>query len=244
MASEGGCCGGGGSGGAGGGSEGECSKGSACCKSAQAQALPALGSVAAVETFHAMTLPELVRRFRRGVENFDRRMFDLTEEQLDQAFLPDAGVGRWPVRVVLGHIADADLVAVHRMRKIVAEDNPILTEWDEHAFVDQNLYGVGQGMAGGGVIGAFVAAIHVMRQWTGMWLASLTDAQLSRTGMHPSRGPQSVRDIAVYYTWHLENHAAFVNAKVERFLGREAPAQQDKAAPKAAGSCGSGCGCR
>jgi hypothetical protein len=127
------------------------------------------------------------------------------------------------------------------MRKIVAEDNPMLTEWDEQAFVDQNLYGVGQGMAGGGVVGAFVAAIHVLRQWTGMWLASLSDAQLARTGMHPSRGPQSVREIAALYTWHLENHAAFVNAKVERFLGPEAPAQ----APKAqAGSCGSGCGCR
>lgn len=226
MGSDGGCCGGKGKSGGGG-----------CCKTVQS--VPDLGTVPSVESFFAMGLPELVGRYRRGVENFDRRVFELTEEQLDQAFLPDAGVGRWPVRVVLGHIADADLVAVHRMRRIVAEDNPVFAEWDENAFVDQNLYGVGQGLAGGGVVGAFVAAIHVLRQWSGMWIASLSDAQLARTGMHPSRGPQSVRDIAVYYAWHLEHHAAFVNAKVERFLG---PREQ---AVQAAGSCGcgSGCGC-
>lgn len=242
MSSESGCCGGssGSGGGCGcGGASGGGGAGGSCCKTTQG--LPAMGIIAPVEAFHSMTLPELVRRFRRGVENFDRRMFDLSEEQLDQAFLPDAGVGRWPVRVVLGHLADADLVAVHRMRKIVAEDNPILTEWDEHAFIDQNLYGVGQGMAGGGVVGAFVAAIHVLRQWTGMWLASLSDSQLARTGMHPTHGPQSVRDIAVYYTWHLESHAAFINAKVERFLGPQAAVEEQK---QAAGSCGSGCGCK
>lgn len=227
MASDSGCCGGKGNGSSAGG----------CCKTVQA--IPAIGGVPTVEAFSAMGLPELVRRYRRGVENFDRRMFELSEDQLDQAFLPDAGVGRWPVRVVLGHIADADLAAVHRMRRIVAEDHPVFAEWDENAFVDQNLYGVGQGLAGGGVVGAFVAAIHVLRQWSGMWLASLSDAQLARTGMHPSRGPQSVRDIAIYYAWHLEHHAAYVNAKVERFLG---PVQA-VAEPAGSCGCGSGCGC-
>lgn len=224
--SEGGCCGGKGKGTAGG-----------CCK--DATAISKLGCVPTLEEFGAMTLPELVRRFRRGVENFDRRVFDLDEDQLDQAFLPDAGVGRWPVRVVLGHIADADLVAIHRMRRIVAEDNPMLAEWDENAFVDRNLYGVGMGMAGGGVVGAFVAAIHVLRQWSGMWVASLSDEQLARTGLHPTRGAMSVRDILVYYTWHLEHHAAYINAKAERFLG---PAET--AAAEAKTGCGSGgCGC-
>ncbi len=223
----GGCCGGKGKGSA----EG-------CCKDATGR--PRLGCVPSKDEFQAMSLPELVRRFRRGVENFDRRVFDLEEEQLDQAFLPDARVGNWPIRVVLGHITDADLVAVHRMRRIVAEDNPVLAEWDENAFVDKNLYGVGQGMAGGGVVGALVAAIHVMRQWGGMWVAGLSDQQLARQGMHPTLGALSVRDILVYYTWHLEHHAAFINAKVERFLGEEQP---EPAEARSGGCGGGGCGC-
>lgn len=212
-----------------------CGGSGACCKEWSA---PRLGKVEAVENLKTLSLPDLVRRYRKGVENFDRRIFDLSEEQLDQAFLPDAGVGRWPIRVVLGHVADAELVAVHRMRRIVAEERPMLCEWDENAFVDRNVYGVGLGPSGGGAIGAFVAATHVMRQWTSMWFSGLSDADMARVGLHPSRGEQSVKDIITLYTWHLEHHAAFVNEKVVRFLG-EAPAEEPKQ-----GGCGSGCGCK
>lgn len=208
---------------------------STCC---QEWTLPRLGRVEPADALKSLTLPELVRRFRKGVENYDKRVFDLSEDQLDQAFLPDAGVGRWPVRVVLGHIADAEMVAVHRMRRIVAEDRPILNEWDENAFVDRNLYGVGRGPSGGGAVGAFVATTHVLRQWTSMWFSGLSDAEMARVGLHPSRGEQSVRDIVTLYTWHLEHHASFVNEKVVRFLG-EAPAEEPKK-----GGCGSGCGCK
>ncbi len=210
-----------------------------CCKDV-VNVIPRLGKVDKVETIAALSTPDLLLRFRKGVENFDRRLFWLTEEQLDQAFLPDAGVGRWPARVLIGHVADADLVAVHRMRKIVAEERPLLAEWDENAFVDQNLYGVGQGVSGGGSIGAFVAIIHTLRQWAAMWLAGLSEAQLARTGMHPSKGEQSVRTIVASYTYHLESHAAYLNAKIVKFLGEAAEATTE---PQASGG-GGGCGCK
>ena len=216
-------------------------KTSGCCKEKPAPTpIPRLGLVPDQARFAALPTQELVARFRRGVENFDRRLFWLTDEQLDQAFLPDVGVGRWPTRVVLGHLADADLVAVHRMRRIFAEDQPMLAEWDENAFVDRNIYGLSQGVSGGGSVGAFVAIIHTLRQWTALWAASLSEQDLKRTGMHPTKGPQSIRDILALYTWHLEHHAAYVNAKIERFLGE--PTADDVSAP--GGSCGAGCGCK
>src|SRR5690606_14258592 len=79
---------------------------------------------------------ELLERYAAGIENFDRRVVKLTDEQLDQAWLPEAGVGRWPARVLLGHLADAELVFVHRLRRAVAEENPVLSVWEENAFVD------------------------------------------------------------------------------------------------------------
>src|ERR1044071_1538478 len=73
-----------------------------------------------VEQISALATPALLARFRKGVENLDRRMFWLKDAQLDSAFLPSAGVGRWPVRVLLGHLADAELAVAHRMRRTVA----------------------------------------------------------------------------------------------------------------------------
>ncbi len=178
----------------------------------------------------ALPAEELIGRYRMGLENFDPRIFELSDEQMDMAFLPDANVGRWPVRVLIGHLADAELSFSHRMRRAVAEENPLLAVWDENAFIDSGLYAGGQYPVGG-----FIAVIHTLRRWTAEWLATLTPAQLERQAMHPERGPLSVRTILAYSTWHLEHHARFLNSKICKMLG-PAPAAEG-------GGCGAGCGC-
>lgn len=174
-----------------------------------------------IETFRDLTTPALVERYRLGVENFDRRVLELTDAQLDMAWLPDAGVGRWPVRVLLGHLADAELAFVMRMRQVVAEDRPVFAVWDESAFIDSGLY---QGADGKGgplrPIAGFIAAIHTLRKWHGEWLGTLTDQQWNRTALHPVRGEQTTRVVLDYATWHLEHHAWYLHAKVARVLGR------------------------
>ncbi len=161
---------------------------------------------------------ELVDRFEIGVENFDRRVFELTDAQLDQAFLPEAGVGRWPCRVLLGHLADAELPFVMRMRRIVAEEHPMLQPWDETAFVDSGMYGTPETGEQYPIAG-FVAAVHTLRKWTASWLRTLTPQQTQRTGLHPERGEQTVAHIAAWDTYHLEHHAYYLNLKVKKFRG-------------------------
>lgn len=159
---------------------------------------------------------ELVLRYKTGVENFDARAMSLSDAQLDTAFFPEAGVGTWPCRVLLGHLADAELAFVFRMRKVVAEEHPMLEAWDEIAFIDcQRMYGTPE-TGPRFPVGAFVAAIHTLRQWTGVWLSSLPREAFDRTGLHVERGEQSLRLILAYATWHLEHHAWYLNRKVER----------------------------
>lgn len=167
-----------------------------------------------LDAFLAMGVPQLLERYRIGVEHFDRRVFELTDEQLDMAWLPSAGVGRWPCRVLLGHLADAELVFVARMRQMVAEERPTFSVWDENAFIDAGIY---NGPAR--PPGAFVAAIHTLRKWHGEWLGTLEPAAFERMALHPVRGPQSMKTVLTYDTWHLEHHAWYLNAKVARLKG-------------------------
>ncbi len=167
------------------------------------------------EEFAALSEVELIERFAIGVERFDRRVLELDHAALDTAFRPEAGVGRWPCRVLLGHLADAELVFVHRLRRVVAEDGPLLAVWDEEAFIDHGLYG-GPEDGPRHPIGAFIAAIHTLRQWTAPWLRTLRPAQWTRRAMHPQRGEQTTRVILELTTWHLEHHAWYLNAKVAR----------------------------
>jgi hypothetical protein len=173
-----------------------------------------------LDEFLAMPAPALLERFVVGVGRFDRRALALPDAQLDTAFLPDAGVGRWPVRVLLGHLADAELCFAFRMRRVVGEDNPVLEAWDENSYIDRGLYGTertpqGQRQAAG----AFVATVFTLRKWVGEWLRTLDAGAWQRKGLHTVRGEQTLRTILAYDTWHLEHHAWYLNAKIVKLMG-------------------------
>ena len=160
-------------------------------------------------------------------------VFDLTDEQTDRTFGEDEGVGLWSVRKLLGHLADAELVFTHRIRRIIAEDGPVLALWDHEAFLDSSIYGPELRSPAAG----FVAAIHTMRRWTAELLMSLTPEQWERTAMHPEQGEVRVLKLVEYAAWHVENHAKFLKMKLDLMLG-----ECEEVA--AAGGCGSGCGCK
>ncbi len=212
------------------------------------------------ETFLALEPHALIARYRRGIENFDRRIFFLDEQQLDIAFLPDSGVGRWPIRVLVGHLADAEIATIHRVRRAVAEDHPVVALWDENAFIDAGVYGRASAAvdAAGNApapiassafpLAGFVAVIHTLRRWMSEWLMTLTPAQWERSVMHPQRGEVTVRQMVSYDVWHLEHHGWYLNAKVEKLLGVDIPesalAGSANPAGGGGGGCGSGCGCK
>lgn len=173
-----------------------------------------------LDQYLAMTVPDLASRFAIGVEVMDQRVFKLRDEQLDMAFLPDAGVGRWPIRVLLGHLADAEMVLTHRMRCIAAQENPILHNWDENAFIDAGIYGTERTPPElRQPIGAYIATIYTLRKWTSDWLRSLAPTAWERKGLHTERGEMTLKTILTYDTWHLDHHAWFLNRKVAKLIG-------------------------
>jgi hypothetical protein len=208
--------------------------------------LRAVNEDATAEQLAQLPILHLVMRYRKGIEKLDQRVFELTEEQIDMAFLPEANVGRWPVRVLLGHLADAEVAAVHRMRRIVGEDGPVVNNWDEDAFVDANLYNNGpkayaEDAQGDNArvmqaLGGSMAVIHTLRQWCGQWLLTLPESAWTRTMMHPARGAVSLKDYVALNTWHLEHHGRFLTQKLDRMGIPHAMPEQTSG-----GCCGGGC---
>lgn len=183
-------------------------------------------SLPTVDAFSSLKVPELIARYARGVDAIDPRVAEMTAEDVDTAFLESAGVGKLPIRVLIGHLADADIVFSHRMRRAVAEDQPILADFDHEAFIDAGLYGVvspreGEPARRSPPLGASLAAMHAVRQWTASWLDTLEEHDLSRSAMHPENGPMSVRRMVEYMAWHAEYHGVFIHAKVEKLLSTE-----------------------
>jgi len=176
-------------------------------------------SPTSIKTLKQLSTDQLIARMRIGVESIDPRIFQLTDEQLNQAWTPEANTGLWPIRVVLGHLADVELVFATRTRKIYAEDNPTLAIFDEHAFIDSAIYGCTHNSSMQPPIGGDIATIHTTRSWMIAFLYQLQDSDWNRTGLHPTHGPVSIHTIAIYNCWHLERHAYFINKKTEKLLG-------------------------
>jgi DinB superfamily len=58
------------------------------------------------------------------------RYFDLSTDQLGRTYAP----GKWPVRFILHHLADAETVLFDRIRRVLSEPRQVLWAFDQDAW--------------------------------------------------------------------------------------------------------------
>jgi hypothetical protein len=56
--------------------------------------------------------------------------FELSDERLAQTY----GSGKWPVRFILHHLADAETVLFDRIRRVISEPRQVLWAFDQDAW--------------------------------------------------------------------------------------------------------------
>src|SRR5215469_3505311 len=56
--------------------------------------------------------------------------FDLSGERLDRTY----GAGKWPVRFILHHLADAETVLFDRIRRVISEPRQVLWAFNQDAW--------------------------------------------------------------------------------------------------------------
>jgi hypothetical protein len=188
------------------------------------------------EIFDAMPAHAVVERFRNGLAAIDPRVLEMTDDQADRWFDASEGVGLWSCRALLTHQMDADVLYAMRLRRTLAEENPVFENWDEDAFLASRLCRPGERSLLMPV-GAVVATIHTLRQTAATVLVQLDEDDWTRRAMNPYLGEVTLLEMLRYVSWHFEHHAAFLNAKANLLLG--APSGSDASW----GGCGEGCAC-
>lgn len=106
---------------------------------------------------------------------------------LDQVALrqPEAP-GKWSVIQVVEHLADQELVNSFRFRKVLAEDQPAISGYDQDSWAQRLHYG---STPESDVLDVLAA---LRRRNLGL-LEALTAQELERVGHHAERGPESIR---------------------------------------------------
>lgn len=148
-----------------------------------------------------MSLP-IVDRYRDGATLLAYATQGLTPDQLRTRTAP----GSWsPIELVV-HVVDAELVYGDRLKRVLAESNPDLTAFDEHAWLD----GLdAREMPLDDALALFLA--H--RNWLGHLLARRKDSDFARAGQHSQRGRQTAAEVVVAAVHHLDHHLKYLYGK-------------------------------
>lgn len=158
-------------------------------------------------------IPELLERFRRGAELLATVLTGAAGSELDYVPAP----GKWSVRQIVAHLADAEIVGADRFRRVIAEENPTLVWFDQDAWARNLNYGRRK-------TSESLETFRRLRAENYELLKELPEAAFARVGTHTQRGPMTLRSLLEGYAEHAESHARQVKEVREKF--RESKRQQ------------------
>jgi hypothetical protein len=139
---------------------------------------------------------ELIERYKEGPDVVAGALADITDAALDSRPATDD----WTPREVVHHLADSEMTSAIRLRRLLAEDEPIIIGYDEAEFARQLFYGERP-------IQAALDAFRASRETTAEILERLTDDQWARSGTHTESGPYGVETWLDIYAAHAHDHA-------------------------------------
>ena len=147
---------------------------------------------------------ELIDRYAAGGPLLLYAVSGIAPEQ--EKAPPGPGAGAWTLAQLVTHLLDADLVLADRMKRVIAEDEPVLVAFDENAWIDRlgaNAMSIEE------AANLFVAN----RRWIAQILRRCTEADFARAGNHTEAGRKTLAELVTTSTNHLDHHLRFLYAK-------------------------------
>jgi DinB superfamily len=142
------------------------------------------------------TRDALVAKYKDGYAQVANAVEGATDVELDRRPAP----GKWTAREIVHHLADSEMTSAVRLRRLLAEDRPVIVGYDQEEFARKLHYDR--------PIGASLEALKAARATTGAILDRMTDDEWAREGTHTESGRYTVLQWLQIYAEHAHNHAA------------------------------------
>jgi hypothetical protein len=138
----------------------------------------------------------LVEQYRAGPAELRAALAEVGAANLDHR----PRDGGWTPREVVHHTADSEMTSAIRLRRLIAEDDPLIVGYDGDEFARRLHYEDRP-------IEPALEAIDGARSTTVQILDRLTDADWQRTGTHSEMGAYGVERWLEIYAAHCHEHA-------------------------------------
>lgn len=153
----------------------------------------------------------LIEAYLSGLELVRQSVAGMRREQLVARPVP----GKWSTLEVVCHLVDSEQAWVHRMKRVIAEDRPLLVGYDEARFAaalgyhDRDLE-------------EELALLGGMRSQMARILRALPGTAWNRVGIHTESGLIALEQMVVLEAEHISHHVKFIHDK-RRALGLKSP---------------------
>ena len=144
----------------------------------------------------------LIGAFAAGAGRIREAVAGLGREELTAFPVP----GTWSIQQIVVHLLDSDLIAVHRMKRIAAEDLPLLIGYDETKFAAGLFYHDTP-------VADAIELFDLNRRLFVPVLERLGDEAFARAGVHNARGRVTLGQLVGDYVEHVDHHLKFVKQK-------------------------------
>ena len=139
---------------------------------------------------------ELIARYSDGYDEVEAALRDFPAELMTARPLP----GKWSAREIVHHLADSETNSAIRIRRLLAEERPVIQGYDQDEFATRLRYNERE-------MEPALEAFRSARSTTTQILNLMTEADWNREGEHSESGRYTPEHWLAIYAAHAHNHA-------------------------------------
>ena len=143
----------------------------------------------------------LIDRYRTGTADVEAALAGITDDELDRQ---PGDADSWTARQVAHHLADSEAMAYIRLRRLLAEAEPLIASYDEPEWARRLHYDR--------PIPSSLAVLATVRTASLELLERISAAEWERAGTHSESGPYGVETWLRIYADHAHDHADQIRA--------------------------------
>ncbi|MFY0544605.1 DinB family protein [Brevibacillus sp. H7] len=140
-------------------------------------------------------MQKVIDEYAQGYERLLAAISGLNEEQM--RFQP--APGKWSIHEIIVHMADAEVVGIHRLKKVLAEHEPMLTAYDQDAWAVRLGYDELDAEQ-------YLQLFKLLRESFLPVLGKVTEDDWKRVGIHSEAGPLTFGQLLQKYVDHVRDH--------------------------------------
>jgi hypothetical protein len=139
-------------------------------------------------------------KYKDGPRAVTEAVAGATPEELDAHPAP----GKWSAREIVHHLADSEMTSAIRLRRLLAETDPVIQPYDQDEFARRLHYDR--------PIDGSLQALRYARETTAEIIERMAPEEWQRTGVHPEHGRYGVDLWLTIYADHAHKHADQIRA--------------------------------